>query len=152
MKWEYTEKTEKQLKNWFSNKKSSKPEDIEFKNFKDFKIWYDKQNKKCFYCDLSEEESQEIVFKGLLKSNRFPFNGNITRGVNRGYWLEIDRKNPKGKYSHSNCELSCYFCNNDKSDVFQSSQYGEFIKDRLGFLKSLLEENKKNVDKKKISS
>lgn len=139
MKWVYSEKTEKQLKNWFSNKKRSNSKIIEFKNFKEFKIWYDKKDKKCFYCGLSEEVSQEIVYKGLLKSNRFPFKGKITRGVNRGYWLEIDRKKPKGKYSHANCELSCYFCNNDKSDVFNAPQYRKFMQDRLGFLKSLLE-------------
>ncbi len=139
MKWEYSKKTEQQLKNWFSNKKSSKLLEIEFNKFKDFKIWYDKKDKKCFYCGLTEEASQEIVYKGLLKSNRFPLKGKITRGVNRAYWLEIDRKNPKGKYSRANCVLSCYFCNNDKSDVFNATQYRAFMRDRLVFLKSLLE-------------
>ena len=79
MKWEYSKKTEQQLKNWFSNKKSSKLLEIEFNKFKDFKIWYDKKDKKCFYCGLTEEASQEIVYKGLLKSNRFPLKGKITR-------------------------------------------------------------------------
>ena len=137
MEWNYLKKSEKQLKNWFSNKKSSKKDNIKFIDFNDFKEWYNNKEKICFYCGLKEEESQKIVHNGLLKSSRFPFEGKITRGINRGYWLEIDRKNPNGKYSSKNCELSCYFCNNDKSDVFNAVQYKEFIKDRIEFLKKI---------------
>jgi hypothetical protein len=136
--FEYRKKTDKQLRNWFSNKKSSIPNEMGFKDFGEFKDWYDRQKKVCSYCGLTEEESQEIVHKGLLTSNRFPLEGKTSQGVNRGYGLEVDRKNPKGKYSNENCELSCYFCNNDKSDVFNEEQYREFIKDRTGFMKKLL--------------
>lgn len=137
MKWIYLKKSEKQLKNWYSNKKYSKKVKIDFKDFMSFNKWYNDKEKICFYCGLSEEFSQKIIHNGLLKSNRFPLNGKITRGVNRGYWLEIDRKNPKGNYSFENCELCCYFCNNDKSDVFGEIQYKEFITDRIGFLNRL---------------
>lgn len=81
------------------------------------------------------------MHKGLLTSNRFPLEGIISRGVNRGYWLEIDRKNPKALYSSDNCVLSCYFCNNDKSDVFDDAEHKAFKENRLGFLGELL--NKK---------
>ena len=73
----------------------------------------------------------------ILKSNRFPLNGKFKQGRARGVWLEIDRKEPKGKYSKNNCVLSCYFCNNDKSDVFNEKEYNNFIKDRVGYLRKL---------------
>jgi hypothetical protein len=46
-------------------------------------------------------------------------------GFNRGFYLEVDRKESKGKYSPRNCVLACYPCNNAKSDIFT---YDEFRK------------------------
>lgn len=135
MSWIYRIRPEKSLKDWYNTK--VRENKSEFESFEDFKEWHS-QEKVCHYCGLTEVDSQEIVHKGILTSNRFPFNGFFARGVNRGYWLEIDRKQPKGKYSRENCVLSCYFCNNDKSDVFTETQYIEFKKDRVGFLKGLL--------------
>lgn len=131
MAWSYKRKTDKQLKDWFNKK--VKENRSGFNDLEDFRDWYDKGKKVCYYCGLSEQESQEIVHNGLLVSNRFPLNGEIKRGVNRGYWLEFDRKDPRGIYSKENCVLSCYFCNNDKSDVFNDGQYEEFIKNRPVF-------------------
>jgi hypothetical protein len=136
MPWNYQQKTDKQLKDWFNDKVRTKRSG--FEDLTDFRAWYDKKIKACFYCGLTEAESQEIVHNGLLVSKRFPLGGNTDRGVNRGYWLEIDKKNPRGIYSKENCELSCYFCNNDKSDVFNDEQYGEFVKNRPAFLRILL--------------
>ena len=138
MNWNYEKKSEEQLRKWFSNKKSRNPEVIGFKSVDDFLEWYNSEKKVCYYCGLTEENSQEIVHKGLLTSNRFPIGGVFSQGVNRGYWLEIDRKKPKGQYSFENCVLSCYFCNNDKSDVFTDEQYNLFMKDRVGYLRNLL--------------
>lgn len=136
MPWIYQQKNKKQLKDWFDSKVR---ENISgFIEHNDFRDWYDNKPKICFYCGLTEQESQEIVHNGLLTSNRFPLNGNMARGVNRGYWLEIERKNPRGIYSRENCELACYFCNNDKSDVFNHQQYREFVKNRPEFLRTLL--------------
>ena len=54
-------------------------------------------------------------------------------------WLEVDRINPYDKFYHKeNCVLACYFCNNDKSDIFSFDQYKNFKENRLNFLKSLL--------------
>lgn len=135
LEWEYSIKPEANLKSWFYRKSSDGVNS--FADYEDFEDWYN-QDKKCHYCGLTEEESQEIVHKGILTSNRFPKGGQFKRGVNRGYWLEIDRKKPKENYSRENCVLSCYFCNNDKSDVFDDEQYEEFVKDRGAFLKGLL--------------
>ncbi|GAB4161752.1 MAG: hypothetical protein Tsb0033_19720 [Winogradskyella sp.] len=133
--WKYRIKKESQLKSWFYGKKGNR----EFDSFNAFYNWYRNIEKQCFYCGISEQECQEIVHKGILTSNRFPKYGNFKQGVNRGYWLEIDRKMPKEKYSKDNCVLACYFCNNDKSDVFNEEQYKLFFQDRAKFLRSLLE-------------
>ena len=131
----YQPKSKGQLKNWYNQK--VKDNKTDFLDFEDFYQWYSKQEKKCHYCGLKELESQKIVMLGSLKSNRFPLNGKVTQGRARGVWLEIDRKNPKGKYSRSNCVLSCYYCNNDKSDVFNEIEYKKFRKDRAGYLRNL---------------
>jgi len=131
----YQSKSKEQLKNWYNQKVKNNKAD--FLDFEDFYRWYSKQEKKCYYCGLKELESQKIVMLGSLKSNRFPLNGKITQGRARGVWLEIDRKNPKGKYSKENCVLCCYFCNNDKSDVFNEIGYKKFRKDRISYLRNL---------------
>jgi hypothetical protein len=137
MSWTYKKKPEEQLKNWYIGKVRNLLSG--FIDFEDFKDWYEKKEKKCFYCGLTEEESQRIVHDGLLRSKRFPFNGEFSQGVNRAYWLEIDRKNPNDNiYSREKCELSCYFCNNDKSDVFTAEEYKNFLTDRIGFIRGLL--------------
>lgn len=138
MSWEYKQKSEDQLKTWFQDKVRNRKSG--FSDFSDFLNWYNDNVKdnKCHYCNLSEWESQKLIHLGLLKSKRFPFNGLFSQGVNRGYWLEIDRKDPNGIYSRENCVPTCYFCNNDKSDVFTDTEYQDFVKDRIGFLKRIL--------------
>ncbi len=136
MTWSYSPKTDKQLKTWFDSK--VREDKSGFKNYEDFRDWYDNKTKFCFYCGLTEEETQELIHRGLLTSKRFPNEGKTSQGVNRGYWLEVDRRIPTGVYSRENCELSCYFCNNDKSDVFTDIQYKVFVKDRIGFVRNLL--------------
>lgn len=109
-----------------------------FKSYEAFVTWYNDQPKHCHYCQIEEVEVQEIVMRGLLTSARFPKKGLKARGRNRGKWLEVDRKNPKGNYTSTNCVLACYFCNNDKSDVFNEIQYQAFKQNRAGFLRGLL--------------
>ena len=133
----YKEKTQNQLRSWLSNKKSqSKKKDffVEFEPLSFFK-WYLIQKKVCHYCGISEKEQFDLISKGHLKSKRFFTSEHGTRGRH----LEIDRKNPKGPYSEKNCVLSCYMCNNDKSDLFTENQYLELInKNRVVYLRNLL--------------
>lgn len=93
----------------------------------------------CYYCGLKEEEQQKIIESKVIESNRFYTSENGTRGKH----LEIDRKNPIGSYSQENCVLACYFCNNDKSDIFQAEDYKIAISGnaKYKFLKSLIEQN-----------
>lgn len=134
--FQYIEKPKSKLKADFDRR--NREGKNSFTNFEEFYSWYVNTEKKCHYCGLKEIESQEIVMRGLLKSNRFPQNGKIKRGQARGVWLEIDRRKPKEKYSLKNVVLCCYFCNNDKSDVFDEAQYKSFSKNRVGFLQGLI--------------
>lgn len=136
MEFKYQSKPEKQLRNNYINR--VKNEKNGFDDFEDFLNWYNSQDKICNYCKLSEIESQKLVMTGILKSNRFPENGIVKQGRSRGVWLEIDRLNPKGKYSRENCVLCCYFCNNDKSDIFNGEDYLRFYQNRMEFLKDRL--------------
>ena len=136
----YRQKTDEQLKANYNSR--IKKELNAFNSFEEFLSWYKKEEKVCHYCGLTELQSQEIVMRGLLTSNRFPQNGQTGQGQARGMWLEVDRIKPKGAYSEDNCVLACYFCNNDKSDVFDGEDYRLFFQNRFQFLTQLLEKNK----------
>lgn len=138
LEWSYVTKSHKRLVQWYNSKVAYGISG--FESEAQFLQWYSQNisDGKCAYCGISERDSQRIVHEGHLTSLRFPIYGNATKGVNRGYWLEIDRKNPTGLYSIDNCNPSCYFCNNDKSDVFTDEQYQEFKENRAGFLRGLL--------------
>ncbi len=138
MEWIYAPKSREQLIQWYNSKVENGISG--FESEAQFLQWYSQNisDGKCAYCGLSERDSQRIVHEGHLTSLRFPIYGNATKGGNLGYWLEIDRKNPIGLYSIENCNPSCYFCNNDKSDVFNESQYRQFMRNRAKFLRSLL--------------
>jgi len=125
MSYIYKAKTIESLRRTYYNKKAQ----IDFKTFQDFKKWYDLQRKACHYCGVKEAVLQQLVTLEKLTSKRFP---------KRGRWLEIDRMKPNENYSADNCVLACYFCNNDKSDVFDEKQYFEFFQNRAAYLKGLL--------------
>jgi len=136
MEFQYLPKSEKQLKNNFTERVRKGHNG--FDSYQDFLSWYNSQEKICHYCKITELESQEIVMTGVLTSNRFPQKGIIGQGTCRGVWLEVDRLDPKGKYSRENSVLCCYFCNNDKSDIFNDQDYMKFRHNRSEFLKEKL--------------
>jgi len=133
--YNFKSKDNKKLRNDFNRRRRENKNG--FLGYEDFKLWYESQEKVCVYCGITEQSCQKIVATGLLKSKRFPINGKAARGKARGMWLEVDRKNPKKKYSRDNCVLACYFCNNDKSDVFSYENYKLFRENRGQFLNSL---------------
>ena len=60
-----------------------------------------------------------------------------TKRPNRGLHLEVERKDSKNNiYSARNCVLACYFCNNDKSDIFSEQEYRDYMKNRKEFFLS----------------
>lgn len=81
--------------------------------FEDFHKWYTTTDKKCFYCNITVEQIDELW-------NKYP---NITKR-NRGKKLEIDRKEPNQTYEKTeNLVFSCYWCNNAKTDTFTEKEF-----------------------------
>ena len=70
------------------------------------------------------------IFKGKIRD---------TRGKN----LEVERKDSvSNEYNADNCVLACYFCNNDKSNVFNEAEYREYLSDRRSFFEKKYKELK----------
>lgn len=113
----------------WNNKKKLLSDD--FKPFERFYTWYVKQyeiqDHKCYYCGVKEK-----VVRDTMK-NHFKHR----KRLNRGKYFELERKGPTELYSPENCVLACYFCNNDKSDIFTEDQYRQYLQNRKGFLEGL---------------
>ena len=115
----------RRIRQLYHNKKGA---NFEFENFSDFYKWYlaqyEKQNGCCYYCKTEESVLFELFTKRYTSTKR----------TNRGKHLEVERRDSKSnKYNKDNCVLACYFCNNDKSDIFSEAEYFEYLKDRKQF-------------------
>ena len=120
----YSDENKRLTQLWYSFKRRGK--NLRKFQKEEFIDWYNtKVHSGCYYCGITEKDCRELVLK--LPSSRFPKSPKLQPGKSRGYYLEVDRKEPKGDYSTDNCVLSCYFCNNDKSDVFNHDQYMELL-------------------------
>ena len=76
-------------------------------------------SKKCSYCGINIQEIYSLGDKGKLQNKR---------ADTRGYTLEIDRKNPNKEYSKENICMSCYWCNNAKTDEFLPFEFKEIAR------------------------
>lgn len=96
-----------------------------YTNKNTFVDWYLKELEenecKCHYCKTSILTIRELINKNQIKGRKV--RGNGWRGPN----FELDRKDPNGAYSESNCVLCCYYCNNDKSNTFSYDTYAKII-------------------------
>ena len=96
-----------------------------FENFDDFSDWYFHELyffvNKCHYCETSIFIIRELLNNNIIQYRRVGKSG--TRGAN----FEIDRMNPFDGYSRENCVLSCYYCNNDKSNTFNYEIYRNIV-------------------------
>lgn len=105
-------KTERERLTEIRDKWQVKCPEIDFETFKN---WYEKADKKCFYCNITEREIQ-----GLWE--KYP---DLTKR-NRGRKLEIERLEPNKSYREtSNLVFSCYWCNNAKTDTFTKDEFIE---------------------------
>lgn len=90
-------------------------------NFKEFYDWYLEleKEKKCFYCDITEEKLNDLFRKLEGK-------GEILTKRGRGRKLELDRKDPNPDYNNTkNIVFACYWCNNAKTDTFTHEEFIE---------------------------
>jgi len=77
------------------------------------------KQEQCSYCGIS------IGKINILGDNAKLHN---KRSETRGYTLEIDRKEPNLEYTKDNCCMSCYWCNNAKTDEFTVSEFKEIAR------------------------
>ena len=100
---------------------------IGFNQKSDFVNWYmtklRNEGCKCHYCETSILEIRNLLKQGLINGRKVGRGGRGFRGPN----LELDRKDPFGIYSDENCVLSCYYCNNDKSNTFDYKTYKNIV-------------------------
>lgn len=103
-------------------------DEMDFPSFNTFYRWYigkyEEQKGCCYYCGTDER----LIAEFIDKKKEF------IKRPNRGKHLEVERKDAKSnKYNAKNCVLACYFCNNDKSDIFNEDEYFKYLKDRKAF-------------------
>lgn len=96
-----------------------------FEGRQDFIDWYLHEiyflENKCHYCTTSILDIRKLLNAGLITGRKV--RGEGFRGPN----LEIDKMDPTGVYERRNCVLSCYYCNNDKSNTFDYETYLDLI-------------------------
>jgi len=87
-------------------------------------VWRADDNKvrACEYCGITEAQIESLINTGRITTKRL---------YSRGRTLEIDRRVPDGPYSAENIILSCYWCNNAKTDEFSVEEF-KYISKAIG--------------------
>ncbi|WP_143961328.1 hypothetical protein [Litoribacter populi] len=85
--------------------------------FSEFYTKFMSKERKCFYCEITESEINELIESGRLTTKRL---------ATRGRKLELDRKEPNLEYDNfENLVFACYWCNNAKTDTFTDEEFLE---------------------------
>lgn len=70
------------------------------------------KEESCLYCGITIKDLEKLAeSKKNFKKNE------------RGWSLEIDRKDSNLEYTKENCVMSCYWCNNAKTDEFTAEEF-----------------------------
>ena len=82
----------------------------------EFEKWYgvDSKDRQCEYCLIRESEIKDLINQGKIYTKRL---------TTRRRTMEVDRKDPKGHYQINNLVMSCYWCNNAKTDEFSPKDF-----------------------------
>ena len=74
----------------------------------------DDSERYCEYCGISEKTINKLIDNNYI----------YTKALwNRGRYMEIDKKDPFTGYNANNIVLSCYWCNNAKTDEFSFEEF-----------------------------
>jgi 5-methylcytosine-specific restriction endonuclease McrA len=79
------------------------------------------EKRECHYCGITLDGIESLIEKRKLYKKSL-----------RGWSLEIDRLNSNIEYTPDNCVMSCYWCNNAKTDEFTPAEFlkvGKVIKE-----------------------
>jgi hypothetical protein len=71
------------------------------------------QHRSCVYCGISELETDDLRAKGQI----------LTKRYGRGITMEVDQIDPYMSYAKENIALSCYWCNNAKTDEYSFEEW-----------------------------
>lgn len=91
---------------------------LEFKHF----YMHDDYDRECEYCGIKESEIKILIEKKDIKTKRLS---------TRGRFMEVDKRDPRQGYVIDNIVLSCYWCNNAKTDEFTDEEF-QPIADEIG--------------------
>jgi len=122
------EQIDKEFDTWYDKRDLSNYQALFYDVFnekfkeKDFEAFINKEKNQCHYCGIKESDIEELNKISKIKTKRF---------LTRGRSMEIDRINPFGDYSESNILLSCYWCNNAKTDEFSYFEFKKFIAPKI---------------------
>jgi hypothetical protein len=93
-----------------------------------FVIWWmtcwNRQEGACCYCETKFSDLDKAIESGKLKQS---VRGDRIRG---GKFPEVERTKSDAEqnvYSAENCALACYYCNNDKSNVYSTEDYRKHL-------------------------
>lgn len=75
------------------------------------------QKKSCSYCGVKNDDIEKLRMEKK-----------ITSKSGRGFNLEVDRMSPNLEYTKENCCMSCYWCNNAKTDEFLPYEFKEIAR------------------------
>lgn len=77
------------------------------------------EDSKCEYCETSLKEIRNLINNNKIRNKR---------SDTRGSSFELDRKEPNYEYYKDNVVLSCYWCNNAKTDEFTYKEFKDIAK------------------------
>lgn len=84
-------------------------------DFWEFHKWYTTTDRKCYYCNITEQQIKILDENGQIHTKRL---------TTRGRTLEIERREPNKLYDETeNLAFSCYWCNNAKTDEFTAEEF-----------------------------
>jgi len=97
-----------------------------FSDLNDIALWFIKQFKeqegRCCYCESHIADIKLLIEKEIIKPRRVKGDGV------RGPRFEIERMDSvTNVYEPANCMLACYYCNNDKSNVYDAEDYKKYL-------------------------
>jgi hypothetical protein len=101
-------------KHLFKHFKDLFEKELPLQIFKEDIFGADSNNRSCGYCSINESEITELIANSAIYTKRI---------YSRGKTMEIDQIDAFAGYSRSNIILSCYWCNNAKTDEFSYSDF-----------------------------
>jgi 5-methylcytosine-specific restriction endonuclease McrA len=97
-------------------------------DFRKFYDWYQDQDQKCGYCDVTQEELDTLFHKDRRILPYLDSKRKLVKAPKRSSGtLEIERVDSSDSYNSENIILACPLCNNAKSNLIDEESWREFF-------------------------